>query len=144
MGVSPHVGFDRFPEQGSFLGRRVEVCFDYDTTRTILGRCVRDDAGGDGRMIILLDDGRAVLATECQYHPLPGDNTPAPPDTHDPGARIVALETALAVALDALSRAAAVIGNQPRIGRDDATMARIARELRDEHAAVLSTAATER
>ncbi len=77
MGVSQHVGFDRFPEQGSHLGKRVEVCFDYDTSRSIGGRCIRDDMGGDHRTVFLLDDGRVVLATECQYSVCP-DPRPEP------------------------------------------------------------------
>lgn len=59
-------------------------------------------------------------------------------DAHD---HIAALENALAIALDALSRAANVIGTQPRIGRDDATMGRIARELHDSYIAATRTAA---
>jgi len=43
------------------------VCFDYDTSRTLLGLVVRDDAEEPGRMIIKLEDGRHVLSTECQY-----------------------------------------------------------------------------
>lgn len=61
------VGFNRFPKQGSFWGRRVVVCFDFDTSRTILGTVVREDIEAPGRMIIKLDDGRYVLSTECQY-----------------------------------------------------------------------------
>ena len=69
MGVSNLVGFDRFPAQGSFLHKRLQVCFDYDAARVIGGTCIRDDAEGKGTMIILLDNGRAVLSTECQYRP---------------------------------------------------------------------------
>lgn len=58
---------DTFPEQGPFLNRRVQVCFDYDTTHILEGLVVRDDAEEPGRMIIMLDDGRYVLSTECQY-----------------------------------------------------------------------------
>lgn len=50
------------------------------------------------------------------------------------GDRVAALENALAVALDALGRAAQVCASQPRIGRDAPTLERIARELRDSHA----------
>lgn len=67
MGVSSLVGYDKFPEQGKFLGREVEVCFNYDTTKTLLGVVVRDDAEGEGTMIIQLEDGRYVLSTECMY-----------------------------------------------------------------------------
>lgn len=48
--------------------------------------------------------------------------------------RVVALENALAVALDALGRAALVCANQSRVGRDAPTLERIARELFDSHA----------
>lgn len=67
MGTVKNVGFSSFPKQGSFLNRFVQVCFDYDTSRTIEGVVVRDDAEEPGLMIISLDDGRYVLSTECQY-----------------------------------------------------------------------------
>ena len=56
-----------YPKQGIYLLKRVRVCFDYDTSNTILGRVVRDDEEEPGLMIIQLDDGRYVLSTECQY-----------------------------------------------------------------------------
>jgi hypothetical protein len=46
----------------------VEVCFQYDTSRTIGGIIVRYDAELPHRGIIRLDDGRYVLTTECQFH----------------------------------------------------------------------------
>jgi hypothetical protein len=67
MGVHANIGFDRFPEQGKHAMQRVEVCFDYDLSRTAFGTVVRDDAADPWRTIIRLDDGRHVLATECQY-----------------------------------------------------------------------------
>ena len=67
MGDVPAIGIDRFPEQGTFLGKRVEVCFDYDTSRTIGGKVIRDDAEEPGLMLIQLDDGRVVRSVECQY-----------------------------------------------------------------------------
>ncbi len=66
MGVVAPVGADRFPRQG-MLGERVEVCFDYDPSRRIGGEVIRDDVDEPYRTIIRLDDGRVVLATECQY-----------------------------------------------------------------------------
>jgi hypothetical protein len=71
MGVSKYVGADHFPKQGAWLNCRVKVCFHYDTRRTFSGTIVRDDMDGDGVMILRLDDGRHVLATECQYTPEP-------------------------------------------------------------------------
>lgn len=70
MGCEPNIGPDRWPRQGSFLGARVRVCFDYDTAKTWEGIVLRDDAEEPGRMIIQLDDGRVVLSTECQYSPI--------------------------------------------------------------------------
>lgn len=58
---------NNFPKQGVWLGKRVVVCFNYDTSRQFPGVVVRDDAEEPGRMIIGLDDGRYVLSTECQY-----------------------------------------------------------------------------
>lgn len=69
MGVSAVIGFDQFPKQGSYLGKRVEVIFRYSATRMVYGEVVRDDMEGDFRTIIKLDDGRYILADECQYRP---------------------------------------------------------------------------
>lgn len=67
MGVVANVGFEEFPKQGHLLGKRVEVCFRYDTSKVIGGVCVRDDVEEPGRSIFKLDDGRYVLSSECQY-----------------------------------------------------------------------------
>lgn len=67
MGCVASISYDRWPEQGSLLGRRVRVSFHYDTTRAVLGTVVRDDLADECRLIIRLDDGRIVLSTECQY-----------------------------------------------------------------------------
>ena len=59
-----------YPKQGSWLNRRVEVCFNCDTSKLFHGTIVREDdiAPGDpGYLIIKLDDGRYVLSVECQY-----------------------------------------------------------------------------
>lgn len=69
MGVHANIAADRFPKQGSFLGKRVLVCFNYDTTREFPGVCLRDDNEEPFRTVFSLDDGRIVLATECQYQP---------------------------------------------------------------------------
>lgn len=63
------IAADRFPAQGAYAGRPVRVCFNYDTSRTCNGVVVRDDKEAPGVMIIRLDDGRHVLATECQRQP---------------------------------------------------------------------------
>lgn len=67
MGVQPGITHNTFPKQGSWLGRRCKVCFDYDTSNTVLGTIRREDVEEPGCMIIELDDGRLVLSTECQY-----------------------------------------------------------------------------
>lgn len=67
MGIVPTVGFDSFPKQGSHLGKRVEVCFNYDTARRIGGNVIRDDVEEPGLTLIHLDDGRIVRSVECQY-----------------------------------------------------------------------------
>jgi len=70
MDLVTTIGFDRFPQQGVYKGRRVRVCFNYEAC-SIDGTVIRADAEGPGRMIIQLDDGRVVLSTECMYQPLP-------------------------------------------------------------------------
>jgi hypothetical protein len=67
MGSHPNITPDRFPRQGQYLGNAVVVCFNYDTSATINGKVIRDDVEEPGRMIILLENGWAVLSTECQY-----------------------------------------------------------------------------
>lgn len=70
MGSIPTINAHRFPTQGEYLGRRVEVCFNYDAEAPLRGEIVRDDMEEPMRTIIKLDDGRYVLATECQYRPV--------------------------------------------------------------------------
>ena len=67
MGTSPHIGAKKFPQQGSLLGRKVNVCFYRDTRRQIGGVVVRDDISEPFIGIIRLDDGRHVLMTECEF-----------------------------------------------------------------------------
>jgi hypothetical protein len=67
MGVVESIRADHFPRQSDRIGKRVRVCFNYDTSMTVNGTVVRDDMEAPWRMIIRLDDGRHVLATECQY-----------------------------------------------------------------------------
>ena len=67
MGVVNGVGFSEFPTQGPLLGQRVEVCFRFDTANRVGGVCVRDDYAEPFVAIFRLEDGRHVLASECQY-----------------------------------------------------------------------------
>jgi hypothetical protein len=65
MGVHNNIDFFRFPKQDEHV--RVKVTFNYDLKNTIGGIVVRNDLEEPFQMIILLDDGRVVLSTECQY-----------------------------------------------------------------------------
>ena len=72
MGVNKKIGIDKFPKQAEKscfggVGTRISVCFNYDTSKTLKGVTVRDDREEPFRTIIRLEDGRYVLATECQY-----------------------------------------------------------------------------
>lgn len=67
MGVVRNINFDTFPEQGTFLGMKVNVYFHYDTSKMIGGVVVRNDVEIPFITIIKLDNGRFVLATEYQY-----------------------------------------------------------------------------
>jgi hypothetical protein len=70
MGSHPYITTADFPTQGPHLGERVLACFHYDTSQSIEGTVVRDDYSDPWVTIIQLDDGRYVLATECQYRPI--------------------------------------------------------------------------
>lgn len=65
--VAPTEG--RFPKQTDQVGGRTKVCFNYDTSRLIMGTIMRDDLEDPYLTIIQLDDGPLVLGTECQYTP---------------------------------------------------------------------------
>jgi hypothetical protein len=74
MGIVRNISATKFPKQGSFLGRRTKVCFNYDASKIILGVVIRDDAEEPYVTIIKLDDNRVVLATECMHSPFfPGE-----------------------------------------------------------------------
>lgn len=72
MGCVNNITPDKFPRQGSYLGRNVEVCFHYDTSATLRGKIIRDDAEEPGELIIHLENGWVVRASECQYSLLHG------------------------------------------------------------------------
>ena len=67
MGVVANIGFEEYPKQSDWNGKRVVVYFRYDTEKTIEGRIVRCDMESPGVSIIRLDDGRFILSSECQY-----------------------------------------------------------------------------
>lgn len=62
-----------WPKQGEMIHRRAEVIFNRDDGEVFRGIVVRDDVDGPMRTIIRLDDGRVVLAVECQWRPADED-----------------------------------------------------------------------
>ena len=67
MGCVKNISHDTFPKQSDYVGKLVDVCFHYDTSKSIMGRIIRDDREEPGVGIIQLFDGRVVLTIECQY-----------------------------------------------------------------------------
>jgi len=69
MGVHKNIGIEQdfFPKQSDSVGKETKVCFRFDTSLSIKGTIVRDDAEEPFQTIIKLLDGRFVLATECMY-----------------------------------------------------------------------------
>lgn len=67
MVVGQNISFGSFPRQGDHLYKRTKVCFNYDTSQLINGTIIRDDREHPFLTMIRLEDGRTVLASECQY-----------------------------------------------------------------------------
>ena len=73
MGCVSTISYYNFPRQADSsyeypqLGRRVRVYYHYDTSKEHYGVIVRADREEPFQTIIALDNGRYVLATECQY-----------------------------------------------------------------------------
>ncbi len=67
MGCVESITAYKFPKQSEYVNRRCKVCFNYDTSVTLLGTVVRDDREKPFETLIKLDDGRILLAEECQY-----------------------------------------------------------------------------
>ena len=65
MGCVKTIGYNKFPRQGNWLGKRVKVCFFYNSDKCIGGKIVREDYEEPFLTMLSLDDGRYVLATEC-------------------------------------------------------------------------------
>ncbi|WP_332237921.1 hypothetical protein [Sporolactobacillus sp. KGMB 08714] len=68
MGVHQNIDYEKFPEQGPFLNKRVKVCFHYETDRVLFGTVVRDDLDEPYLTLIHLEDGRIVEDSECQFN----------------------------------------------------------------------------
>jgi hypothetical protein len=73
MGTHKNISAKKFPKQGPLLNKEVEVCFHYDTSEMVRGRCIRDDTEEPYLSIFSLTNGRVVLSTECQYSTVDGD-----------------------------------------------------------------------
>lgn len=72
-----NIAHNRFPRQGKDQFKRAEVFFHYDNQHVLLGTIIRDDAEAPWQTVIALVDGRVVLASECQYRPIPdGEEVP--------------------------------------------------------------------
>jgi len=67
LGCAKNIAINDFPKQGGNLGRYVDVCFRYDSSKRIRGVIVRDDKETPYITLIKLDDDRYVLDIECQY-----------------------------------------------------------------------------
>ena len=75
MTTRQRIDSEHFPKQGTHLNRLVEVTFNREAgweQWTIGGKIVRDDVEGEYLTIILLDDGRVIMGTECTYHFIAG------------------------------------------------------------------------
>lgn len=68
MGVVKNISYDRFPKQGDWLHKEVLVSFEYNSDRKIKGIIVREDMEEPGITLIMLEDKRIVIDTECQYY----------------------------------------------------------------------------
>lgn len=73
MGCISTISYDHFPKQTDssyeypHLGKNVEVCYHYDTSKKHKGVIVRDDREEPFVTIIALETGRYILGTECQF-----------------------------------------------------------------------------
>lgn len=67
MGSVSTISASSFPKQSEHVGKRTNVVFHYDVRNQVGGMVVRDDMEKPWVTIILLDDDRIVLGSECQY-----------------------------------------------------------------------------
>lgn len=67
MGYHKNIGPDRWPAQSVITGKRVVVIFNFDLSFQLEGTLVRDDTEEPDISIIMLDNGKALLTTECQF-----------------------------------------------------------------------------
>ena len=67
MGAVATITSEKFPKQSDKIGKKVTVCYHFDTSKTHSGVIVRDDIEVPHVTIFKLDNGRHILSTECQY-----------------------------------------------------------------------------
>jgi hypothetical protein len=70
MGNVKTINYNKFPKQGDYVGQRVQVLYHYaepPSGERPQGSVVRDDMEEPFITIFCMDDGRYLLATECQY-----------------------------------------------------------------------------
>ena len=75
MGCIDTITYDKFPKQRDKNRNRVKVCYHYDTSKYHYGTIVRDDMEEPFETIIKLDNGRYLMATECQFSYVVEENT---------------------------------------------------------------------
>lgn len=67
MGVIENITHNKYPKQSNNLGKKVNICFHYNTENKIEAFIIRDDIEDPGETIFLTLDGRIIRSTECQY-----------------------------------------------------------------------------
>ena len=67
MGCIDTIRWNSFPAQSDRVGDEVVVCFHYDLENEVHGQVIRDDREPPMETLIMLDDGRVVRGSECQY-----------------------------------------------------------------------------
>lgn len=73
MGCVKNISYEKYPFQADenykypSVGKRVQVCYHFDASKTHMGTIVRDDREEPFETIIKLDNGRYLRAVECQY-----------------------------------------------------------------------------
>lgn len=68
MGHVDSITHETFPTQGKRLGSEASLCFHYHTEKRLKAKCIRDDIDAPFRTIFQTEDGKIILADECQYH----------------------------------------------------------------------------
>lgn len=67
MGSKENINYDQYPKQTNKVGKKVEVCYHYNTSKTHHGFILRDDAEDPYETIFQLENGRVLRSVECHY-----------------------------------------------------------------------------